>query len=302
VLIPVQGSESWEERNGEIHNELKLPETTTVKVHPGIIPALREITLGLSQLFPHKMTIAYQPKVAFYIDECLKTFSRQGYKTLPLDGNEPPKDTLAVIIANDHPVTAELYNNTILTHGLSEKKVFIIRLSHNEHFFREPPKSISPYEVTVFDNNESAISIAGERAKFTAYISPNLNWKQKIELPFNTKKERENEVKGFEKNLPKGANLFFAKEVPRLYDRSLIYWKDIDGLAIVSEMHEPLGERLDTLSICRWGNAQAFRPYLPDVSDEALRGTVIISSEIINEKLKEKFETVTQKVLQIQNG
>lgn len=304
LLIPFQNIDQWEERNNEIHAALTLPETTSVKLHPGLIASLREILLGVSQMFPHKMTIAFQAKTAHYIEDAMKSFSRQGYKTIALDGNEPPKDTLAVVLLNDHPVTGELFNNTITTHGFSEKKIFVIRLSHNEHFYRELNKTLNPYEIAIYNIDEKrAISISGERAKFTAYFSPYLSWTEKIDLPFYTKKEKENEIREFENHPPSGATAYFSNEVHRLYDRSIVYWNNIDGFAIVSELEKDLGPNFETLSICRWGNSLVFRPYVrPDISDEAFRGTVIVSGEIVSKDLTNKFENAVQKILKLQNG
>lgn len=303
LLIPFQNIDQWEEKNNEIHAALNLPETISVKNHSGIIASLREVLLGVSQMFPHKMTIAFQSKTAHYIDDAMKSFSRQGYKTIALDGAEPPKDTLAVVLANDHPVTGELYNHTITTHGFSEKKIFVIRLSHNEHFYRELNKSLSPYEIAIYNiDDKNAISISGERAKFSAYFSPYLSWNEKTRLPFNSKKEKETEIKDFENHLPNHAHLFFSKDAPRLYDRSIIYWNDIDGFALINEMEKNL-ENLDTLSICRWGNSLVFRPYIrPDISDEAFRGSIIISGDIVSKDLREKLNLAVEKILKTQNG
>ncbi|OQW46312.1 MAG: hypothetical protein A4S09_16495 [Proteobacteria bacterium SG_bin7] len=305
LLIPFQNVDQWDERNNQIHTSLKLPETTSVKVHPGITGSLREVLLGITQMFPHKMTIVFQAKTAHYIEEAMKSFSRQGYKTVALDGTEPPKDTLAVVLANDHPVTGEVYNHTLTTHGFSEKKIFVIRLSHNEHFYRDLNKTVNPFEVAIYNINEkNAVSISGERAKFAAYFSPYLSWNETISLPFNTKKEKKNEIKDFESQLPWGANLFFPKEVHRLYDRSIIYWNDIDGFAIATEMgKDRIGREFEVLSTCRWQNSLVFRPYIrPDISDEAFRGSVIISGDIISQDLKMKLDIAVQKILKLQNG
>ncbi len=302
MLIPFDISEKWDGLNQRLQKDLKVNESNVVKVHPGIIPALREITLGLSQLFPHKMTIVFQPKVAHYVDESIKGFTRLGYKTLPLDGKELPKDTLAVIVANDHPISGELYEHAMLAQGLNEKKIFLIRLSHSVHRFRPAPEAMKPYELTVYAFSEyCALSIGGERFKFQTYFSPYLKWDEVSDIKFNDRREKKEEVLAFEGQLPAGAKPYFEKSASRLYDRSLISWKEYDGLSIVNEMKA--GSGLETLSACRWGDVQVFRPYLsPDVSDEDYRGMVIIGSELVSPKLKDRFEEVIKKIKVLQEG
>lgn len=309
MLIPFDVHDKWDELNSQIRRDLKISEQNNLKVHAGIIPALREIVLGLTQLFPHKMTIAYQAKTAHYIDDCIKNFTRLGYKTLPLDDKELPKDTLVVVVANDHPITGAIYDHTLLSQGLNEKKIFIIRLSHKLHLYRPQPLDIKPFDISVFAFDGSpALSIGGERAKMPSYFSPYLSWNESFKPLFNSKKEYQKEILAFEIDLPVGATALFDKQIPRLFDRSIIFWKDIDGLAIAQGLAEELGQKdepghlIDTLSMCRWENAQVLRPYIvPDSGDEAFRGAVLIGGELVNDKLKMLIQKVTKNIKEMQD-
>ncbi len=296
------------------------------RVQPSLTFALNETTRGLARLFPHRRSIAYIQGCGPYFEPLMRYFSAEGFSLQAMAFNELKKldwieqlkkDTLFVLLSDDDPLTGQLFETSEIRKALEAKKIFSIVSSHAAHSYRST-WDLSPYCARVLSGEtQFSLSLLGERA---AKIEPLLfgpaDWAvgllDKVEPFFNSRSEDQNIVLDFEKTNPGSASAFFTSETARLFDRAAIYWKDMDGEALVHELALDLKiplvmpgreSRLETASLCRWKGIRTLG-WLAEqgIDAETARGLVLISKELITPDLPRQIEAVRERVLKMQNG
>jgi hypothetical protein len=199
------------------------------------------------------------------------------------------KDTNFVLMAEDHPVTAELYDFDRVDELLNEKKIFSFRVSHFRHFYEK--KSIRPYSVQIcFLDNDYAVAVCGERYKSPALMAPQMNWDVEATIAAIAKiqpsVEEEAQVKSFENSFPGMASPWFAAATPRLYDRVLLKFADVSGELMLQRLFDRLQidrrhyyETMDTTNLCRWNHFKTFNGWWePKPRPEDLSALLVIDS------------------------
>lgn len=260
--------------------------------------AFREIPLAISQMYSHRMTIYYQQNIAWYIDESVKAFSRLGYKVLPLTDltlTTAAKDTLMIIVSDDHPVTSEIYDWQNLLVAANEKKIFILHSSNRVHEYNEPNYNVLPYELRVLRTSaDRSIALSGEKSKFFPYFNSGLDWSKENSENFELKKnlqEKKNEIEQFESDPGCGFIAYIKPTQKRIYDRSVVYWSDMDGFSFVEELirlsnrNWQIGLHASCTSLCYWGNSPVITSMSVKESPETIRGLVVLDASIVNSDL-----------------
>lgn len=296
------------------------------RVQPSLTFALNEVTRGLGRLFPHRRSIAYVQGCGPYFEPLMRFFSAEGFSLQAMAFNELKKldwieqlkkDTLFVLLSDDDPLTGQLFDTTEIRKALEAKKIFSIVSSHAAHSYRSS-WDLTPYCVRVLSgDSQFSLSLLGERAsKIEPLLFGPADWAvgllDKVEPFFNSKAEDQNAVLNFEKANPGSATAFFADGTSRLFDRAAIYWKDMDGEALVHELALDLKvslampgqeSRLETASLCRWKGIRTLS-WLSEqgIDAETARGLVLIAKELITPDLPQRIEAVRERVLKMQNG
>jgi hypothetical protein len=296
------------------------------RVQPSLTFALNEVTRGLARLFPHRRSIAYIQGCGPYFEPLMKFFSAEGFSQQALAFGDLKKldwietlkkDTLFVLLADDDPLTGQLFETAEIRQALEAKKIFSIVSSHAVHVYRATWE-LSPYSVRVLSGGgQFALSLLGERSqKIEPLLFGPADWAvgllEKVEPFFDFRKEDQAAILDFESAGPGGGSAFFSSTTPRLFDRAAIYWKDMDGEALVHELALDLKvslvipgqeSRLETASLCRWKGIRTLQ-WLAEqgVDAETARGLVLIAKELITPNLPRQIETVRERVLRMQNG
>src|SRR5437868_6339989 len=146
ALVPL---EEWEKLNDQLKIQFSLPAENSVKIYKGMAHAVFETAQGTAQFLSHKRSLGVVKGQTPYFDSLLpyfykEVFGVQAISHLALTDpevwvNSLKKDTIFVLLAEDHPVTGELYNYDRLDELLNEKKIFSFRISHFRHFYEKVP-------------------------------------------------------------------------------------------------------------------------------------------------------------------
>ena len=228
------------------------------------------------------------------------------------------------------------------------KSLFLISVSHG---FTSPSfflKKNTNYHIDIHSlGDKGALVFLGSRSrKIETLFSPYLKWrekefenfsfpfkhlwgereKEKREVPqqetFQEKdlkeasdsfKERKEKILEFEAGRAAAFKAFFSPtDEKRLFDRAVIYWEDMDGMAFIDQLSKELGfsllppgeeRRLETTSLNRWGGMKSMdwlKAY--HLSDNQIRGLVMIDSSLIQPELSHWISQVREKIVRLQEG
>lgn len=288
--------------------------------------------MQLAQLQPNKRTVVYLKEAAPVFASVAVHLSREGFKVRALTRSElnqteswleaAQKDLLFVLTAYDDPVTGELFEVPALEGALADKKCYRIHISHSRHTCIAPtaPQNLEAHILSL--TPERAVAILGDRVKVSPPIASALVWpevsteeaKEQLAIARNKDLARlAQAVEAFEAAPPKGAERLLNAATPRLPDRAIIAFRDVDGLAMMTALAKELGvscprpgERglLETTSLCRWQDERILQSLLArNLAPEALRGTLILDVELLaRADLRATIETVYSRTLQRQSG
>jgi hypothetical protein len=162
--------------------ELQEP-LLNVQIYQGYQAALREITLSLSRLFPHKKSVAIVSHQELSFQDIAALFSGEGYQVRELTTAELSdtaawlptlqNDLLFVLYAIDHPVTGRVHDVEKFEAAVASARFHRIALSHAAHRWTRP----KPFDVRVVSLASSrALMIAGERGKVQPQITQLVPW------------------------------------------------------------------------------------------------------------------------------
>ena len=267
-----------------------------VRVHQGLPHALMEVGLGLSKLLPHKKRFYYFKDLNPHFNPLFMALATEGYeaKELSLKDMECPREwvegidsrrDLFVLYSVDDPVFSRLFSTDKMESLTSGKRLFRLCVSHNKHKYIEGPKEQDSYKINLYSMDfQTCISHFSKEAPSEEIISSSLNWShmsQQVPL-FNSLKENKDLILSFERAV-NTEPLF--ENIPRIFDRAIVYWEDMDGLALIDQVSKnrglslaPPGEdqNFETTSLSRWGSGKSMewlRAF--DLSPNQQRGLVI---------------------------
>lgn len=303
MRVDVISDEGRDQTTDAFIQQIKLSGVRAIVPSRGLYLGAFETALAVAQIYSFKKTIAVVKGNSPFVDAIAAWFLRDAFKIesttwSALKDREAitawvqalPKDTLYVITAEDHPVTAELSHSETLDEALNEKKLMHIQLSHAAFAARTAPlRAYSSSHWSVSD--DLSLSLMGERFRSYPVYSQNLNWNTDLELAKLARKTAEARdeaaVKSFEANFPAAAGVF-ADSSRRLYDRAIVSL-DAHGEAVIAEVKSQYKdinpEDLSTTNGCLWQRVGTFRGWWENSpSDEVLRGLVIVSARLCQKK------------------
>lgn len=296
ALVPL---EEWERLNDQLKVHFDLASENTAKIYKGMAHAVFEIGQGTAQFLSHKRSLGVVKGQTPYFDSLLPYFYKEVYGVQAVSHlaltdpeawvNGLKKDTIFVLLAEDHPVTGELYNYERLDELLNEKKIFSFRISHFRHQYEKAP--LRPYSVRIcYLNNDLAVALCGERYKTPALMAPQMSWNpsQVIETvrKIHVSPQDKGLVENFEKSFADVAVPWFSAPASRLYDRVLLKFPEVSAEALLQRLFDHLQvdsskyyETLDTTNLCRWQHFKTFAGWWePKPSTEDLASLLVIDS------------------------
>lgn len=323
--IDFQTPGSWYDLNEAVTSKLGL-NSAEARIYHGVNHALSEITQGLVRQFPHKKKVFYFRYMDPFLEPHMVALAREGYSVTRLDLKEIEqpdsfidkidREALFVAYSEDDPLIGRSYPITSMEQALAESKAFRIRVSHAAHCYSTQPQDLDRHEIRVHSiHPQLCLGLLGSRARFGSLVAEGLSWDMSLleELKglMQAKSTFEARVKEFEQGRPGQSEIFFS-DANRLWDRAVLYWPDMDGLALIHYLSKELGfelkapgfePRLETTSLSRWGGVKTMDWLTAQgLSPEQIRGLVMISADLINDELITKIKKVRGQVLQLQTG
>ena len=325
MRIDYRPSHQWGELCDELTRELNFS-NGFVQIHQGVQHGLMEVGLGLARLFPHKKKIHYFKNLNPHFVKLMMVLATKGYevKELTLEEMTSPQDWVAqidrkdlfVLYSVDDPILGCLYpvgELERLTHG---RGIFRICVSHNWHNYTEVPKRQDDYKIDLYSMDFGyCISHLGERAHVEELMSGSLNWDgftNKTTFEFGSLKESRDLIVEFESASSGMAPL---SEKKRVFDRAVLCWEDLDGLALIDQIARDMGlflrppgedKNFETTSLSRWSFEKSMESMewlkVVGISPNQARGLVIFSDKIIDDQFVNTVQLARTTVLNRQLG
>ncbi len=318
--IDVARPELWEDLNDLLKSHLSVPEKVFLRAYRGLAHAVFEVAQGSSHFMAHKKSIAAITGQTPVFETLLPYYYKEAYQVQVATRDKVTKtsewvdslnkDTLFVILTEDHPVTGEIYPEVDeLDRLLNEKRYFVFRISHANHFFSGV--EIRPYTVRLCSYGaEHALAFCGERFRSPALMAQALSWDAEefiTHVQCYRKQQVQNcaAVEKFEQALPIEQR-YFQAPVERLYDRAVCVLPDANGEAVVSRLHgkKPFAEgQVMTTNLCYWRSQKTFKGWWnPAPTPEQLRGMIVISAQLLEDKdFANQFVSAYEEIQQLQS-
>ena len=232
-------------------------------------------------------------------------------KNLALSTN----DVLAVVASQDLPLLGTMYDWGAERQLVAEYKTCFVQLSHCQHYCSGLEQKINTFEAYLYGfSGGMTLGAFGRRLRIDAPVAESMNWEKGqvlVEIDkFSSRSESRDKVIEFESQNLGGCRPALQME-RRLYDRAVVYWKDMDGLAFVNQLAKELNKNegsgtellLETTSLIRWGGLKTM-DWLNSLgySLEQIRGMVVVDASLLNEIFFKKFMEAREVILQSQNG
>lgn len=306
--IDIIPTEAWESLGDELKKSFSgalFPDGAAVQLrsYRGVGHAAFEVAHPLTQLYAHKRNIAaikgLSPAFDFLIAQYLKeAYTVQITEHLQVGSkaawvDQLKKETNFVLLAEDHPITGEIFETEELDQILNDKKIYSIRVSHARHI--QATDEIRPYSARILSfGPDLAVVVYGSKFKPAGLTAPQMGWdKVSVVQKIQRKRKRmfdQNLVQSFENSLSQWK--FFTENTLRLFDRSLLTFPDISGEALIQEIADGLSlnknsinDLISTTNQCAWDEPYTFgKWWIPTPVAEVLRGTVVFSAEILARK------------------
>jgi hypothetical protein len=320
-------TDDWAQLNQSYRQALGLADDPrySIQIYTSVSHALSEVCTSLSDLIPHKRTVAHFASMGPDFDSVAVTLSKKELTLKKFTHEEIlaaefftplAKDLLLLVTGIDDPVTAARHDFNFLTERLKEKKYYHIQLSNFLHA-HEPIKLPTHYEVLVLSLTQNrTLVIAGERAKIKPDLTPKLvidwdpsgevlNAVQNIFLKKTSAgdekvQEANARILEFEKNLPSGMRPYFSLGAARVFDRAVVLCEGVDGLSLISRLGED--SNFETTSLCRHFDQKLFLHLISsEISFENLRGMILIDESQLSPEFKKKLTQTYTELLSEQN-
>lgn len=226
------------------------------------------------------------------------------------------RETLCFVLSLEDPVLGLKSNSETLLEGLREKKIFTLLISHSTHFYEPPPVEVLRTEARLHGLEAGlTLGFLGARFKFAPFLAEGLPWES---LDIESVKSRygsallNDQVEALESSQILGCETPF-RERARLKDRALLFWRDLDGHAVIELLSEKLGialpsvrqgGALETLSLSRWGGVLTMKwaEKAFALNPLQVRGSVIVHQDLLSQHadLKDRLEEVVKEIYQMQ--
>jgi hypothetical protein len=306
--IDIVSTETWQTLGDELKNTFAgtlFPTEANVQLraYRGAGHAAYEATESLMQVYAHKKNLAHVKGLTPVFDFLIAQFLKEAYQiqTVEHTGIKSPeiwveqlkKDTNFVLLAEDHPITGEVFETETLDKLLNEKKIYSIRVSHARHF--QVTEDVRPCSARILSfGPDLAITVYGTKFKAGGLTAPQMGWdKAGVIQKIQRKRKRvfdQSLVQNFENALSEFK--YFANPVPRLYDRAVLSFPEVNGEALVQDIAQAMSlnknlaeDLMSTTSQCSWEDPLSFKNWwIPAPTPEAFRGLVVFSAEILARK------------------
>lgn len=308
MLIDIVRPEAWDELNDEVRTVLALTPKLKARVFSGLGQAVFEIAQGTAQFMAHKKAIGvirgqtpvFESLLPYYYKE---TYEVNSISHLALSNVKEwvenlKKDTNFVLLAEDHPVTGEVYPWVDeLDKLLNEKRIYSFRVSHSKHFHDK--EELRPYTARICSfAPDLAIAILGERFRSPSLAAFTQAWdKDQVirRLQECLKKQPANQdlVLSFESQIQKSIPLYFKKNESRLHDRAVLVLSDASAEAVSQVLFKKLNwtseqgwGQMESTNQCHWSSGmKTFKGWWePSPSLENLRGLLVIGVAALQTK------------------
>lgn len=307
MFIDVIRPEAWEELNDKVKTQLGLAPKLRARAYRGLSHAVFEVSQSTAQFMSHKKALGVVLGQTSLFDGLLPYYYKETYEVQTCEHGQLQdvkswveglkKDTNFVLFCEDHPVTGEVYPFAEeLDRLLNEKRIFSLRVSHAQHFYR--PIEVRPYTVRLNSYTpEVAVAVVGERFRSPATLAPTMGWTehsflQELAQACQGKNEDSAQVESFEAEIKPSANLLFKPQADRLFDRAVFYFPDASAEAIANTLFRKLGlssedgfKKVTTTNMCHWNSLKMFAHWWqPKPSAEMLRGLLVIDLQLLHTK------------------
>ncbi len=281
-----------------------------------------EASQTLSLVYSHKRSVAYIKGLSPVFEFLIPHYLKEALHIQSVDHSQIPdpqawceslkKDTNFVLMAEDHPVTGEIFETDAIDKILNEKKIFSIRVSHAKHFKTCEEVRGGSARILSF-GQDLAITIFGSRFKPQSFTAAQMGWeKLAVIQKIQRKRKRifdQNLVENFEHEFASWK--YFKSKTERLYDRAVLVFPDINGDALINDLAEvmslnknSIADVMSTTSQCSWQDPISFKGWWsPPPRPEEIRGLVVFSAEILARKdFANLVKTSYDKVMDLQKS
>ena len=188
--IDLIAAEAWEDLGDELKKtfdaELFLTESPVqLRSFKSAGHAAFEVSQTLGLIYSHKRSIAHikglSPTFEFLIPQYLKeALQVQAVEWSQLTDPQAwcdglKKDTNFVLMAEDHPITGEIFETELIDKILNEKKIFSIRVSHAKHLQSCEEVRGGSARILSF-GQELAVTVFGSRFKPQSFTAAQMGW------------------------------------------------------------------------------------------------------------------------------
>lgn len=304
--LAVCPTDQWDRINDRLKLKLQIDDSQTVRVYRDAASAVFECAFGTAHFLAHKRSVGIFKGQTSYFESVTAHFYKQLLNVqtiLPRDLNSVEdwvnglkKDTSLVLVAEDHPITGEVYPFVDeLDRLLNEKKIYCLRLSHRQ--WRYQPMSVAAYTVRIQIYDELCLAYCGERFKSPPMLAQVQPWKES-DLVHLQKEYRHFEDKklvlDFESSVSSFAASYFGElgksEVSRLWDRSVLILKDVSSAALAELLAERQSLIMAELPVystnqCLTGTLRAFKGWWdPAPTAEVLSSLLVLPTVLLQQK------------------
>lgn len=282
-----------------------------LRVYNGIAQAVFEMAVGTAQFFSFKKSIAVVSGNTWVFEGLLPYFYKESYQVQNLKCSDYSnasqfvgalnKDTVLLLLAEDHPITGELYPFEEIEKLASDKKIFVVRVSHQAFHYKK--SNLLPNSIQIQSwSPDLAIAKLGARVKTPVILANQQYWDHErisLQIKASVQKAFENHqaVVDFESQLPADFEAVLTG-TQRLYDRSVVCSRagslPVSGEAIWKMLTSKLNNLalppgfmadVDTPNECRWGGFSGYQSWWEPQS-QALKSEsmLVISSSVLGRK------------------
>ncbi len=305
MLIDVRRPEMWGELNDKVKDLLRLPEAVRCQCYQGLGHAVFEITQSTAQFMSHKKSVAFIKGQTPVFDDLLAYYYKETYQVNVISHLQMQsvsewvenlnKDTNFVVFSEDHPVTGEFYSFTEeLDELLNKKRIWSIRISHFSHLTKTSTE-LRPYSVRLCSYTpDVAVALIGQRYRSPSLVAHNMHWhtEEFIRSMQNASlghREDQPSVQKFESEIGARAKVYFQNSSLRLFDRSVVYFQDVNAEAVAQRLFQKLNltpeegwQLVSTTNMCHWTGMKMFKHWWePTPQAEMLRGLLVIGTQAL---------------------
>lgn len=290
-------------------SQIPQPDKTTIRWCPTVDYALTESFRGLTSLFPMRQKIALGTWASPWIDLMRLGLAREGARVVDLPRKQivdatflesfTAKETLCFFVADDDPLTGEVFPLDLLLATAQQKKIPVIRLSHRLHFREGSQWTPQDSEIRILMDWEQkeALVVHPSRWKIASLLlGPGFDEKLKNEhLKLFSKMMTEDKAKiAQHENQREGRSRFLPEGDSRLYDRAVISTHPYESSSVRDLLIQNLNlkeSQFFSTSPCVVPSRDTFRwLHNQDFSEDQLRELLVIPLELLTPEFEKAFD------------